>query len=166
MRILNPLFNKNQRWLLGFGETKNEWKQLLWAVYCFHGLINDCWIFYVHSVSLIVNINFNCEDFFIRNKTISHSAVPAFKSLGKIFALTSLFCFWTGLRSLSHLVGNIFDDSSDWGHISAICLAYLFGFLYALSWTVLIIFFDQTVGGFSLLGQFSDVPSSLSLFTT
>ena len=44
---LNHLFHKNQRWLPRIGDIYpyHEWKQLLSAVDCSQGLINDCWRF-------------------------------------------------------------------------------------------------------------------------
>ena len=70
---LNPMSNENQRWLSRFGDCSphHEWKRLLLAVDCSHGLINDCWRFYVHSVVLIGGRSFNCEKIFTRKNNFS-----------------------------------------------------------------------------------------------
>ena len=67
-------------------------------------------------------------------KTICCSALPAFKSLRRIFALSIHFCIFD-MCEVSYLVEKqleiIFNDSSDWGHIHvlSICLADLFRFI-------------------------------------
>ena len=102
---LNPPFHESERWLPRFGDCSpyHKWKRILSAVDCSHGLINDCWRFCVQSVILIINRSFNFEEFLIR-KTISYSAVPVFKPLRRIFALSSIFCFWTGVMYCLFLI--------------------------------------------------------------
>ena len=90
--------------------------------------------------------------------TISHSFVPKFKSLRRIFALSSFFFVLDrfAILSLCHLVGKQLDIIFDiflfevtLTFISlAVCLADFFGILLTLSWTALIIFFDRAVAVF------------------
>ena len=67
------LFHENQRRLPRVSDCSphHEWKRLLSVVDCSHGLTNDCWNFFLHSVILIVNRNINCDEFSIRKNGFS-----------------------------------------------------------------------------------------------
>ena len=103
-------------------------------------------------------------------KSIFRYAVPAFKSLRKISALSILF-FWHVWGIISfYLVEKqteiIFDNSSDWGdthiHVLSIFFSDLFGFLI----TLFVDSYNQLLwlSSAPLLGQHSDVPTCFFLF--
>ena len=168
---LNPLFNKNQRWFPRFGDCSphHEWKRLLSSVGCSHGLINNCWIHGIHSFNLIVNINFNCEEFFIKKNNFllcRASLQNSEKNLCTInFFLTCVRCYlFLILQRISlrlFLIILLIEITSHSRFF--ICLADCFGFLFTLSWTASVNFFDRVVRGFPLLWHFSDVQSCLNL---
>ena len=123
---------------------------------CSHGVFIVCWTLCVNSVVLIVNSRFNCEEF-SSDKTISHSAVPAFISQRLSFSLQSLWCFrikmrfclflvlWRGIWRLFFKL--VLIDAKPTFMPLAICRANHFGFHLTLSRKVLITFFVRAVRG-------------------
>ena len=118
---LNPILYENRGDFRDLVTAVDREKKhgFLSAVNCSHGVINVCWRFCVSYVILIVYSRFKCEEFLIKKKTVSRSAVSVVSSpKKKCWSLKYFGQVW-GIIYFSHCrerqLKIVFEDVSHWG---------------------------------------------------